>query len=240
MKSVNILLVAMDVELESLKNSYDLVEVPVTRSNKSQVFHYEKNKNWLIVKSGVGQINTSIILTELSLKYQVQSIIQFGVGGGISQNVLSGDYVIATTIVQHDACYISEDRVELMGTGELFLSKEVDQIQSPSIESSKILQEKLVSFCNSHNLSFHIGSVASGSSFVSSKGEKQRIASLTGAVMVEMEAAAAAYFAGVNSIEYGFIKVCSDSLGNNTDTQYKSFIDDNVKNVVELLSFFDQ
>jgi adenosylhomocysteine nucleosidase len=238
-KLVRILLVAMDIEIDALKSSYNLEEIPITCSDKAQVFSCDLKSNWLIVRSGVGQINTSIVLTELSFHYKIEQIIQFGVGGGISSGVNPGEYVIASSVVQHDAYFLNDVSRDLMGTGELFLSKKEGEKIQTYTEVTESVQNKLISFCQLLKLSFHVGSIASGSSFVSSTTEKKRISEISGSIMVEMEAAAASYFAKMNNIEYGFLKVCSDSLEPDSDIQYKNFIEENIKNIVELLKFCD-
>lgn len=237
---MNILLVAMDVELGAFKEKFELQEVKLKLSKKATVYSTHLNNKWLFVKSGVGQINSAITLTELAALYPIHQIIQFGVGGGISPSVNQGDYVIANSIIQHDAVYVETNKRELMNTGEYYLSLSEEERTFEPLPTSEHIKSALTRFCQEFNLKYKIGNIASGSSFIADKGLKEEIAKLSSSIMIEMEAAAVAYFSEQNNIPYGFIKICSDPLMNGSESTYINFIEKNINTVPELIYFLDR
>lgn len=235
---VNLLVVAMDQEINSIHDHYNLSEIKINSTSHAKCYLYSGNSEWVIIKSGVGPINTSLVLSELNTSYQIQNIIQFGVGGSLSESIDVGDYVLGSGVIQHDAYYIDDKRVSFMGTGQLFISRE--KPAEYIINCNKPLTEKLETFCNRNKLTFSNGLIASGSSFIAKKDVKSEINNRTNAVMVEMESASVSFFADENTIPYAFIKVCSDSLNDESQTEYKDFMKQNINIAPKLLGFLDE
>ncbi len=235
---INILLVAMDQELGSIAHSYSHNAVTLNSTTIAKAYSIELKNNWIVLKTGVGPINTALCLGELASSYDINNLVQFGIGGALTSELNVGDYVIGDSVIQHDAYFKDEKTTQLMGTGQLFLSRVTDV--DPKIKTSTKITTLLENFCKTKSLTFKTGGVASGSSFISNVALKKEINQSTNAIMVEMESAAAAFFANENAIPYGFIKVCSDSINKDSHNEYKEFLNQNIELAPTLLGFFDE
>ena len=232
---MNVLLIAMDQEFKALETKYSLKKL-----EHKHVTAYIPNttNNWIILRAGIGPIATSIALTQIAALHKIKNIIHFGVGGSVSDSVQVGDYVIANKVIQHDSVYISDEMKDLMGTAQLYLSRPDDLVKE--IETSVKLTSILESFCRENEFNYITGPIASGSSFVAAPKIKKDIAKMTNAIMVEMEAAAAIYFSDMYNVNYGFIKICSDSHESNAIDEYADFVSSNVKTIPKLLELLDK
>ena len=95
------IIVATPEEMKELKNI--LVE-----SEKITIFDLDfykgkiNNKNYVLVKCGVGKVNAARTTQILIDKFDIESIINVGVAGGLNNDINIGDIVIGEKLVQHD------------------------------------------------------------------------------------------------------------------------------------------
>ncbi|AGE78689.1 5'-nucleosidase [Bacillus thuringiensis] len=67
----------------------------------------------IITRSGVGKVNAAACVQTLIHKFNVDSIINTGVAGGLHPGVKVGDLVISTNVTHHDFTYIKENNCSI-------------------------------------------------------------------------------------------------------------------------------
>ena len=92
---------AMTEELELLLKDMDIKE----ETKKANMTFYKgtlENKDIIAVVCGIGKVNAAVCSQILISEFNVDSIINVGVAGGIGKDIYPGDVVVGTNLVQHD------------------------------------------------------------------------------------------------------------------------------------------
>ena len=147
-------------------------------------------------------------------------MVNSGVGGALASGLRVTDTVIADKLVQHDM-----DTSPLGDPVGL-----ISGINKVWFESDARAVEILSSAAQRLGLRAAVGSVASGDVFVASGEQKKRIVDLFGAMACEMEGAAIAHTAFVNSTPFAVIRAISDSADEGSSMDYMSFLPIAAKN----------
>ena len=130
----------------------------------------------LVGRSGVGLVNAGILFTLVTEKYDVDAIIQTGVGGALNKELNIGDIIISKKIIQHDSIASDDENNHLMAAGELFHSTPNDQKIDPVLRSDTTLGNWVTcALSEAFPGKVHEGTILSGSEFVGSKRKKERI-----------------------------------------------------------------
>ena len=187
-------------------------EISVILSEMNNISEYNINnikfykgkiydKDLVLVKSGIGMVNSSIITTLLIKEFDVNKILFSGVAGSLNKNINVGDIVIADSLVEY-----MFDATEF--------GYEIGQI--PRMENSVFKSENLLNKIRDilKNDSIFYGKILSGDKFVSNLEEKEKIGKKFDALAVDMESAAVAYCAYILGVEFTIIRSISDSLRN--------------------------
>ena len=125
-----------------------------------------------------------------------------------------GDIVFADKLVQHD-----------MDTSALGDPKGlISGINVVYFETEHRCEEIVRKATEDFALNLHIGTVASGDKFVATDAEKVRIRDEFGAALCEMEGAAIAQVAYVNSTPCCVIRAVSDSADEGSSMDYQKFL----------------
>ena len=92
---------AMDEEVAKIKEHMTDVEV---HSKASMDFYkgFLNGKEAVVVRSGIGKVNAGICTQILVDDYEVDAVINTGIGGSLKAEINIGDIVISTDAVQHD------------------------------------------------------------------------------------------------------------------------------------------
>ena len=92
---------AMDEEVKLLKDSMDEATI---RTIASMDFYKGnlKGKQVVIVRSGIGKVNSAICTQILVDNYSVDGVINTGVAGSLRNEINIGDIVLSTDALQHD------------------------------------------------------------------------------------------------------------------------------------------
>ena len=92
---------AMTPEIELINNK-------MTQKNIEDIQGYQfisgkiKQRDVVLLQSGIGKVNAAIGTTLLNYKYRCESVINIGSAGGFSDELHIGDIVIATELRNHD------------------------------------------------------------------------------------------------------------------------------------------
>lgn len=239
-----LILTAMKVESRSLLENhnipFDKISITVNRSKIDVYSASYKNREIFVVETGVGFVNSSIVISRMIDDFSIDAIISFGVGGSLSKDLKIGDAVISTSVIQHDAFFVNDESVQYMAPGKLFLSLAEDERDSAYIPATDSLLNIFRANSRSDSQTY-FGVIASGSSFIGSYSKKVELNThLTEkALLVDMEAAAIAQLSRDANVPFLIIKTVADRLLENgsIENDYKVFLTRAAENTRK---FFDR
>lgn len=176
----------------------------------------------VLVKSGIGMVNTAITTTLLFKEFGVDKILFSGVAGSLNRNINVGDIVIADSLVEYlfDATEFGYE----IGT--------IPRMDTSIFKSDRLLN-KIKNILKNDNI--YYGKILSGDKFVSNLSEKEKLGLTFNALAVDMESASVAHCAHVLGIEFAIIRSISDSLNSSSVMEYTEFVNlaaNNSKDVI--------
>lgn len=209
---------AMDSEVTTLKS--ELKDVKVTKKAGLE-FHAGKlnGKDVVIVKSGVGKVNAALCTQILIDDFNVSTLINTGVAGGLYSELKVGDVVVSSRAVEHDMDitafghkkgYISD----MSENGEpTYFTTDADLAKTTQTVANEVLEDNKA----------YIGTIASGDIFVSDQKLKEELIASHDTYAAEMEGAAIAHVASVNNVPVTIIRSISDLANGEADVTYEEF-----------------
>ena len=178
------------------------------------------SKNIAVAKCGVGKVFAAICAQTMILKYSPRLIVNTGVGGGIGKGISTLDVVIADRLCQHDmdTSPLGDPKGLISGINRVYFNSDQRAVRLLEMSAKK------------RNISLHVGVVATGDKFISSKEDAEKIRSEFSAVACEMEGGAIAHTAFVNNIPFVVIRAISDNADEGASLSYSEFLSIAVKN----------
>lgn len=214
MKKIAII-TATDQEIRAIKNKFknakeELLNNLVLYTGKLN------NKEYILVKCGIGKVNAARTAQMLIDKFDIEHIINIGAAGSLNDSLEIGDMVIGEELVQHDfdTTAFGDDRGYITGVGKFFKSN--DRL----IRKYKEYAEK-----NIQDYNVKVGIIASGDIFCTKKTMKDKIRAEFGADCVEMEGAAIAQICTLNMVPFIVIRAISDKPNGENHMDYNQFAD---------------
>ena len=196
-------------ELEELQSVLEYAS-NVKETNYNNKTFYEttiKGKNVVIVRSGVGKVNSALTCQMLIDKYNVSTVINVGVSGSVDNSLDIGDIVVADKLVQHD--------FDVTGFG-----RKLGEIEGIGIYIET--NPKLIDLFKDKDV--RIGCIASGDKFVTKLSDKNFIRETFNALCVEMEGASIAQVCLLNNIDFIVIRSISDKLDGSSKIEFPKFL----------------
>ena len=178
-------------------------------------------KEVVFVQSGIGKVNAAITATLLIEKFDVKIVIFSGVAGSLSKDLKVGDVVAGVDVVQHD--------VDATAFG--YKMGQIPQMKQWAFESDKNLLEKVQNI--SHKVI--LGRILTGDQFISKKDVKIKLGKDFSALCVDMESGAVAQVCSRLNVKFLIIRSISDSITDESDMEYNSFVKLAAKNSKEIL-----
>jgi len=219
------IIAAEDKEISAIKNKMINVE-----EEKIYNLTFYKGKinstRYVLVKSGVGKVNSARTAQILIDKFAIEGVINIGSAGGINESLEIGDIVIGKKLVQHDfdVTAFGREKGFIPDTGKVF-------------ESDKTLIENIKNSLNTINEDFniHIGTIATGDTFITDIESKDRIRLELNADCVEMEGAAIAQTCMLCNIPFVVIRGISDVPNGNNQLDFDTYLEMISKRVADVL-----
>ena len=181
------------------------------------------NKNYVLVKCGVGKVNAARTTQILIDNFEIESIINVGVAGGLNNNINIGDIVIGEKLVQHDfdITAFGYEKGYISETGRFFESDKslIEKCKKVKIENAEII----------------LGTIASGDIFCTDIKMKEKIRTKFNSDCVEMEGASIAQTAYLCNIPFVVIRSISDIPNGNNQMDYDQFVEKAAKNCAEFI-----
>ena len=182
------------------------------------------DKDVVFVQSGIGKVNAAITATLLIEKFKVSEVIFSGVAGSLDERLKVGDVVIGRDIVQHD--------VDATAFG--YKMGQIPQMKEWAFESDKELVEKAGNI-NDFDHRIFFGRILTGDQFVSKKNVKIRLGKDFEALCVDMESGAVAQVCARLGVKFLIIRSISDSITDESDMEYETFVKLAAKNSTRIL-----
>lgn len=202
---------AMETEVEFL---YSQLQEKSVQKYAFLDFYVGKlfNKDVVIVKSGVGKVNSALCAQLLITNFNVKTIINTGIAGATGKGLGVFDFVVSTKAVYHDVDVqiFGYKKGQIPGCSQEFLADE------KLVQKAKEVFLK-TEFSKEHQIKE--GVIASGDQFISNKDIKTQIISDFSPMCVEMEGASIAHACTLNNVPFVIIRCmsdCADDSANNT------------------------
>ncbi len=208
---------AMDIEVETLKSA--LSDCKTTRVAEMEFYEGTlNNKEVIVVKCGIGKVNAARCVQILADKFDVDAVVNTGIGGGIGDGLRVSDIVVGDELVQHD--------FDVSGFGYAkgyMFSGDTDK--ATAYKCNEELVEKLKKSASEHlNVDrIKTGRIATGDVFVSDAGKKKEIKETFGALVCEMEGGAIAQSAVANGLDFVVVRAISDLADGSASESYEEF-----------------
>lgn len=203
---------AMQVEIDSIVEKLSDKKETVI----SGVHYFEGKfgeKDVLVACCGVGKVFSGVCAQTMILKFGVDSILNIGVGGTLSDKLNICDLGIATGVVQHD--------MDTSPLGDpLGLISGINVIEFKCDEEKCKIWEQAA---KNLGINFQRGVIASGDCFVSSNEKKKNIKENFDAIVCEMEGGAIGQVCYINKIPFNVIRAVSDNADGSADMDFPQF-----------------
>ena len=220
---------AMELEVETLKSKMNVAKT----TKKANMEFFEGTLNGVevvIVRSGIGKVNAGICTQILADIFDVTHIINTGIAGSLDAQIDIGDIVVSTDVLQHDM------DVRVFG----YPLGEIPQLGTLSFPADDRMSSLAKSVCEKVNEGVKVfsGRIVSGDQFISDRQVKNRITAQFGGMCTEMEGAAIAQAAYLNSIPFVIIRAISDKADDSATVDYPTFERQAIAHSVALVENF--
>jgi len=182
-------------------------------------------KDVVIAVCGVGKVFAAICAQTMILEYKPEIVINTGVAGAVSSQLVCGDITVAKSVVQHDM-----DTSPLGDPVGL-----ISGINVINFECEKNTTRKIIDIASALGLNTLSGVIASGDQFVASADKKAFLENTFGAVACDMEAAAIGHTCFVNGTDFCIIRAISDSADGKAHLDYPTFSKMAANNAAKIL-----
>ncbi len=217
---------AMEEEVISLKRKVEGIN---KQTLAGMDFYTGKihEKDVVIVRCGIGKVNAAVCTQILVDRFEVTTVINTGVAGGLYPDINIGDIVVSSDTVEHDmdASAVGNPRGEIPRMNKTYF--EADQLL---VDCAKKAAEALK---GEHKV--YVGRVASGDQFISSMKVKEDIYTTFTAYCAEMEGAAIAHTCFLNQIPFVIIRAISDKADSSADVNFEEFVNVAAKNASRMI-----
>ena len=192
---------AMDAEIHEFEKRMDVVDHTKTIAGCTLTYGKWKGKDVVLCKSGVGKAYAAMSCTILCMQGNIDSIINVGTAGGLTQDEQVLDIVISDKVVQAD--YDTSPLDGPSGVGLVYNSHE--KLSQSCIEAAKAMQ-----------IRYHLGTIASQDLFMSRDEDFEKLMNhFPDSICSEMEAGAIGAVATQFNIPFVIVRSLSDVVHHN-------------------------
>ena len=218
---------AMDSEITNLKSKIENIEdIEIA----GIIFYKGKlcDKDIVLLKSGVGKVNSAVATTIAIEIFKAKKIIFTGVAGSCNPNYDIADIVISKDLIEHDF-----DTTALDGDELTVLVKGYDKNYYPAdkylIELAKSSAEKVIK-----NNKVYIDTIATGDQFIGDGAKVKYIRDKFKAGAIEMEGASVGHVALMFKIPFVVIRSLSDKADSNAIVDFPNLLKITIENIIIL------
>lgn len=192
---------AMDAEIHEFEKRMDVVDHTKTIAGCTLTYGKWQGKDVVLCKSGVGKAYAAMSCTILCMQGNVDSIINVGTAGGLTQDEQVLDIVISDKVIQAD--YDTSPLDGPSGVGLVYNSHE--KLSQSCIEAANAMQ-----------IRYHVGTIASQDLFMSRDEDFEKLMNnFADSICSEMEAGAIGAVATKFNIPFVIVRCLSDVVHHN-------------------------
>ncbi|MGB9840711.1 5'-methylthioadenosine/adenosylhomocysteine nucleosidase [Thermovenabulum sp.] len=217
---------AMDREIKLLRDRMSDVK-ELRHLHLDFYFGEIRQKEVVIVKSGVGKVNAALCTQFLIDKFSPERIICTGVAGGLLDFLKTGDVVVSKDLIQYDvdASVFGHEVGEIPNMGVKVFNADEELVEKTLYTGKKILKDnKIIK-----------GRILTGDKFVNSRELVEYLVNNFDGFCVEMEGAAIAHVCFLNQIPFVVIRSISDKADGSALLDYKKFVEFASKTSAEIV-----
>ncbi len=218
MKNPIAIIGAMDEEVSTLGQQMDSVHQERISLNELPVLTgFLADREVILARCGVGKVNAALTTQYIIDRFGPRAIINTGVAGGLSPQVLIGDLVVGENSLQHDVdvSHFGYPRGAIPSLKVSTFPGDPQLVDFAVAAARRQLESKQV----------HRGLIVSGDQFISSREQKQKIlACFPEAVCAEMEGAAIAQAAYLNGIPHIIVRAISDQADDTAPADFQAYL----------------
>lgn len=203
---------AMDVEVNAIKEK-------ITQKTVSNIAGVEFVCGFLeevmvcAAQCSPGKVNAALCTQAMIDNFDIDKIINVGVGCSLSQNVVIKNIVIATDVCEYD--------IDISALGEPLGF--INGLNTIKIKTDEELSEKLARTAINCGEKIHRGTIASGDTFIADSSLKKKLTDEFSAICGEMEGGAIGHTCAANHIPFAVIRSISDGGDENSQLDYPTF-----------------
>ena len=216
---------AMQMEVDGLKDAMSTAKIE-TYSGVDYVIGKINDVDVIVAKCGVGKVFAAICAEAMILKFDVDLIINIGVGGTLTRDLDVLDVAVADKVMQHDmdTSPLGDPIGLLSGIDTIFL------------HTDSSVTALLCDCLSKKGIKYLTGTIATGDQFVESKKKKDNIRSKFNAIAAEMEGGSIGHVCFVNNVPFAVMRAISDGEGGAVD--YQTFAEKAAEQAIEIILEF--
>ncbi len=203
---------AMDVEVNAIKQKLThKTETKIAGTNF--VCGFIEDVMLCVAQCSPGKVNSALCTQAMIDNFDIDKIINVGVGCSLSEDVVIKNVVIATDVCQYD--------IDITALGEPLGF--INGLNTIKVKTDKELSDKLARTAINCGEKIHRGTIASGDTFIADDNLKIKIASHFGAICGEMEGGAIGHTCAANHIPFAVLRSISDGGNEQAQLDYPTF-----------------
>lgn len=203
---------AMDTEVDNIKTQVKNKALS-TVAGVDFVCGFIDDVNVCVAKCSPGKVNAALCTQAMIDNFDVDKIINVGVGCSLSKDVVIKNVVIATDVCQYD--------IDITALGEPLGF--INGLNTVKIKTDPELSERLARTAINYGEKIHRGTIASGDTFIADNRLKEKITDNFGALCGEMEGGAIGHTCAANNIPFAVLRSISDGGDLNAQLDYPTF-----------------
>ncbi len=166
-----------------------------------------------VAQCSPGKVNAALCAQAMIDNFDVDKIINIGVGCSLSEEVIIKNVVIATDVCEYDM------DITALGEPRGFING-LNMIKIPTDEK---LSEKLAQTAIRYGEKIHRGTIASGDTFIADVDFKAFLKKEFGALCGEMEGGAIGHVCAANGVPFAVVRSVSDGGDEAAQIDYPTF-----------------
>ncbi len=203
---------AMDVEVNSIKSR--VKNKTVTRiAGIEYVCGFIENVMVCVAMCSPGKVNACICTQAMIDNFDIDKIINVGVGCSLDSSVVIKNVVIANDVCEYD--------IDITALGEP--RGFINGLNVVKIKADSELSERLAQTAIKCGEKIHRGTIASGDTFIASSEMKNFLAEQFNAICGEMEGGAIGHTCCANGIPFAVLRSISDGGDEGSQIDYPIF-----------------
>lgn len=203
---------AMDVEVDALKAKVT-GKASTTVAGIEFVCGFIEEVMVCVAQCSPGKVNAALCTQIMIDRFDTDKIINVGVGCSLSDAVVIKNIVIATDVCQYD--------IDITALGEP--KGFINGLNVIKVKTDHSLCERLAQCAINSGEKIHLGTIASGDTFIADSRLKKEISREFDALCGEMEGGAIGHTCSANSVPFAVIRCISDGGDENSQLDYPTF-----------------